>query len=221
MIGRYSGISAGNWAFDNAVTDASGNSNNGTATDITYGLGRFGDCAIFDGDSSSIKLPNNASLKPTIFTIMCWFKGGSVATNGTVFQDSAIPSSVIYGYLFRIVSTGVVLLRIAKGTGNTAGTDYQTCSSTTVVNDNVWHFIAGTYDGSVIQVYVDGHFEASTNWTGLVYTSTQYPDIGVREDSSASYSDYLTGSLDSLVLLPYVLSDSDIRRQYAWGKGML
>jgi hypothetical protein len=220
MMGRYAGISAGNWPLDGNSNDASGNSNNGTDSNMSYGLGRFGDAGVFNGSSSRIALPNNASLKPTSFTILAWYKG---VDSGTILANMCNESSKIYGFNLNVkVTTGLARLQVGKGTGTVAGTDYQTVESISAVNDGNWHFISGSFDGTHMKIYVDGMMEADVTWANaIVYAATQYPMIGVRQDSSGGYATYLTGSADGVTLLPYVLTDQDIRRWYAYSKGLL
>ena len=52
------------YTLDSNVEDSSGNSYDGTATDITYAGGRFGSAASFNGSSSKILLPSDVG---TIF----------------------------------------------------------------------------------------------------------------------------------------------------------
>ena len=220
MIGRFAGISAGNWPLDGNSNDISGNSNNGTDSNMSYGLGRFGDAGVFNGSTSRIALPNNAGLKPTVFTIIAWYKG-TQATDGTIFQNWNTTSSKYYGFFFGLEGH-LARLVVAKGTGTTSGTDFNFQYSGSAVDDGKWHMIVGMWDGSYIKIYIDGNFENSTAWSATVtYTATQYPMIGVRQDASATYVEYISGSVDSIVLLPYVLSNQDIRRWYAYSKGML
>jgi hypothetical protein len=217
MMGRYAGISVGNWPLDGNSNDISGNSNNGTDSNMSYGLGRFGDAGIFNGSTSRIALPNNASLKPATPTIISWYKGTG---DGTIIQNWNLTSSVYYGFFLDILS-GVARVILAKGTGTADGDIKAAATSTSVTND-VWHMIAATFDGTTIKIYLDGKLESSTAWTAtLTYTATQYPMIGVRQDASANYSAYLTGAVDSILLLPYVMTDQDIRRWYAYSKGLL
>lgn len=223
MIGRYAGISAGNWPLDGSSADISGNGNNGAGSGCTSVNGKFGLAVSMDGAASYITLPNNASLKPTAFTIMAWYKGThDTVFKGTIIQNWNLTSYKYYGYFLSVNADGTAVVYVAKGTGTTANTDYMSCTGTTTINDgNIWHLICGRYDGSTLDIFVDGKKDNSVSWTGLAYTTTQYPMMGVRQDISGSYQDYLEGSIDEVVLLPYALSDSDMRRQYAWAKGML
>lgn len=219
-FGLFRGISNAIYPLDGNSNDVSGNANNGTDSNMSYGLGRFGDAGVFNGSTSRIALPNNAGLKPTVLTIIAWYKG-TQATQGTIFQNWNNTSSKYYGFFIGL-DGHLVRMLVAKGTGITPVTDFNFQYSGSAVDDGKWHMIVGTWDGSYIKIYIDGNFETSTAWSATVtYTATQYPMIGVRQDTSATYAEYISGSVDNIVLLPYVLSDQDIRRYYAWSKGML
>lgn len=65
------------YKLNGGATDDSGNGNNGTATNVTYVDGRFGQGASFNGASSYIQASNNSTLKPSSSatkTISLWFK---------------------------------------------------------------------------------------------------------------------------------------------------
>jgi hypothetical protein len=219
MIGRYAGISAGNWPLDGNSNDISGNSNNGADSNMSYGMGRFGNSGAFNGISSRIALPNNASLRPTTPTIIVWYKG-TQNDAGTFLQNWNNTSGKYYGFV--LGSQGHCGRAIyAKGTGLADG-DIKAAYTNAVIDDNVWHMIASTFNGTSIKIYLDGGLEATTSWTAtLTYTATQYPMIGVRQDASANYAEYVSGAVDNILLLPYVMTDQDIRRWYAYSKGLL
>lgn len=221
MIGGFFGPSLGNWLLNGNSNDISGNSNNGTDSNMSYVSGKFGSAGSFNGSSSRIALPNNASLRPTTaVTIMCWYKGTQNGY-GTILQNFSPYNSKYWGFFFRRAGHGAGA-RIAKGTGTVGGTDYKEASFTTVIDDDIWHLIAFTFDGSNIKLYRDGKIETTVSFSATIgYTTTQYPMIGVRRDTSGAYTEYITGLIDGLVLLNRALTDADIRRWYAFSKGML
>src|SRR5690606_35078959 len=46
------------WKYNGNSNDSSGNGHNGTDTSMTYGAGQVGDCAIFNGSTSKIIVPD-------------------------------------------------------------------------------------------------------------------------------------------------------------------
>ncbi|UAY50710.1 LamG-like jellyroll fold domain-containing protein [Ferruginibacter albus] len=67
-------------------------------------------------------------------------------------------------------------------------------ASANIPSKNVWHHIAGTYDGSNFKVYVDGVAGTSYTKTGsLPTTNTHVISIGARQSGTTTY-DFATGA---------------------------
>ena len=84
-IGAGSGITKGLWHLNGNSNDSSGNSNDGTDTDITYSLanGRFGQGAGLNGSSSYIDCGLPVLTAIDNWTISCWVKPDSSSTGIT------------------------------------------------------------------------------------------------------------------------------------------
>ena len=210
MMGRFVGLSNGNWPLGANSNDISGNANNGTDTDISYRQYELFGSANFNGSSSKILLTNTAALKPTTFTIFWWMLTTSAATGAIISNFEP----TYYGYKF-VIESGAIRAEVGVGTNPPARV-----TSGAVVNDGKPHFVALVFDGSNLKVYVDGKYDNSVAGS-IGYTATQYPVIGCWRYASTTYSEYYSGSLSQVVVLPYVCTDSDIRRLYAYGKGCL
>jgi len=222
MIGQYFGLANGNWKLDGNANDASGNGNNGTASNVTWTTGRFGNCGSFNGSNSKIELPNSSSLKPTTFTVMAWYKG-TQSTLGTIIENFYFYNSgaVYYGWFFGL-NSGVARFVVAKGTGVATYPHIDQVATLVSINDNKWHHVAATIDSSgILKIYVDGALSGTKNWGyAIAYYSTQYPAIGVRLDSYGAPTEYLSGAVDEVVITGY-MTDAQIRRWYAWSTGKL
>ena len=65
------------------------------------------------------------------------------------------------------------------------------------INDDVWHYVTSTYDGSAMSWYTDGAFSLNdTNYSGNVPTNTNGLLIGADYLSPAS--GYFTGAMDEV-----------------------
>ena len=58
---------------------------------------------------------------------------------------------------------------------------------TTEVNDGNWHFVAGTYDGATIAMYVDGILQHSYPSSGLIAFNDYNVSIGYNEEMNGRY----------------------------------
>ena len=135
---------------NNNITDASSNNHTITVAGDTY-AGSFspyrhgGYSTQFDGASDYLEIYNDSSLvlAGSPWTIECWVKpSGNYSTYRTIFAKRAGTTSY-EGYLR--LSTGVVSFY--------NGTNYE---STTVLDANSWSHVAYVYDGSNINIYVNG-----------------------------------------------------------------
>jgi hypothetical protein len=157
--GLYTGL-VGLWSFDegigNKAYDSSGYGNDGTITGATY-VGSvnavFGDALSFDGSYDYVNVLDSSTLEPSKITVEAWVKNSE--TPGRI---KYIISKVYDGKLGNYSS-------YAFYTGGSGGLRFYVGSTSTWVGspdagdslwDGNWHHIAGTYDGSVVRLFVDG-----------------------------------------------------------------
>jgi hypothetical protein len=74
------------------------------------------------------------------------------------------------------------------------------------VADNQWHHVAGTYDGSFLRIYVDGHLENSVARTGTISTGAADVLIGYRPSPTG----FFPGLIDEVAMYNRALSASEI-----------
>jgi hypothetical protein len=132
------------------ANDTSGNSHNGTIHGgVTFTSGKSGQAFSFAGNVGDyVEVPNAAALEPAAnLTVDMWVKGpapaGYLLAKG---QGDASGAS----YAFYTLHDGLQFY-VHVGGGFTLSPD-----AGPGIWDNNWHHIAGTYDGSVVRLYVDG-----------------------------------------------------------------
>jgi hypothetical protein len=84
------------------------------------------------------------------------------------------------------------------------------------INDNAWHHIAYSYDGSAESLYVDGVLTYKNNISGTMTSSSENICIGA-EKSSTSQAYYWNGSIDDARFYAKALTATDIGAIYAEG----
>ncbi|MCK9570696.1 LamG domain-containing protein [Candidatus Pacearchaeota archaeon] len=216
----------GLWRFESNGTDGSPEGNDGTASSISYAIGRFGKRAGFDAASPSyFSMTYADSLKVADLTVMAWYKGTDAAARATLFCTSGIhigsSYDTYYGYNFE-TRTGMPALMLRS----------EVVAGETAVNDGAWHWLAATRDDDYARVYVDGKIDAElASPTALSYCSHAPASyyyacsrIGGSYRAMAAPStigNYPTCSLDELQVLNYALSPAQVRRMYAFQRGFL
>lgn len=207
------------WHMENNSNDATANAHNGTDTSITYNAGnaKFGSygAGFASASSSKIVVTDHANLKPTgNFTIGAWVKTSTTGAIRTIFASYAQNTNVA-GIRLDIEASNTVSCISGKNTGTTGGTDYQTASGSTNVCDNAWHMVVTTWNGSFLNIYIDGVLEGRTYWANApVYQATNYVRIGCR-NLTGTDAQFYDGALDDVFLINgYALGEHNIKALY-------
>jgi hypothetical protein len=77
-----------------------------------------------------------------------------------------------------------------------------------VIHVNVWHHVAGTWDGSTLRIYIDGVLSASQAWTNTVTGSANNVSIG-RYYGGGSY--FFQGYMDEVRIWNTARTEQEIR----------
>ena len=163
----------------------------------------------FNGESITAPA-NTSSLQPaSALTVQCWAKVSSNSTYAVlVDQEYSYPRSAPFvSYQLSSSQSGSNTFSFDMGSSSLA---IFHANSGITSNDNVWHFIVGTYDGSNLRIYVDGSLKATTAQTGLLfyYSSGQF---WIGNDPSTEYP---IGSIDEVRVLSVANSASWITAEY-------
>lgn len=198
------------WKLDGNSNDSAG-SNNGTDTSIAYssGNGIIIQGAGFNGSTGKIVM--GAPVIPIgSKSVTFWIKT-STTSDQTAICNFRLGTSDNGDYLH--LTTGGFFeyaIQYAGGSSTMA-------TGTINIHDGNWHFCAGTYDGSVIKVYVGGT---------LQNTSGSFVDSGARTNNLQFGFDpvngfnKLTGDLDEIGVWNRTLSQSEITQLYNGGIGL-
>lgn len=164
----------------------------------TLGTGKFGGGVSLVSASSQAYSIAHADFRPTgNFTISFWIKTSSVSQNVAQSWYGANPYG---GWLVQIDGSGIIRFYSARNTGTTLGTNYQRTVGVKAVNDNAWHLITCTWDGSYLRHYIDGYLDGEVAWANApAYGATNYTRIGCGNDTGTNYN-FVNGILDDFSL---------------------
>ncbi|TMA28129.1 MAG: LamG domain-containing protein, partial [Deltaproteobacteria bacterium] len=185
-----------------SVTDASGNNNNGTLSNVTRtSTGRYGGGLVFNGTDALVTIPDANSLD---------------LTTGMTLEAWVFPTSL--GGWRDIVYKGVNDLYYLSGsstTGNGPGVGGTFAPSNlfgpNALPLNTWTHLAATYDGAMLRLFVDGSQVASLAQTGPIQTSTGPLTLG----GDPLYGQYFAGTLDDVRVYNRALSAAEIQSDKA------
>ena len=216
--GPTSGL-VGMWSFNggdvdwskNKAYDRSGQGNDGVFTNMSTAtaptIGKVGQGISFDGSNDYIRIPNNNAYNASYYTVAAWVKTSpSAATQQILTRDDANTRS----FQFRVEANGKVNFIFF---GNSASdTDNQGATS---VNDGNWHHVAGVFNGSTIQIFVDGQQDFSQAFVDTGRSVNLGLTIGIFGDN---VSDPFNGKIDEARYYNRALSAAEITQLYLMGK---
>ncbi|MDB5349626.1 MAG: cya 2 [Planctomycetota bacterium] len=158
----------------------------------------------FNGVNSSITVPNNPLLNPSVVTLEAWVRPDVANTFATIVTKEGVAGSGEIGYGFHQRNDG--------GGNNfafvvgTAGNDDFAYSTTTIVPGH-WYHLVGTFDGTTRNFYVNGQLESSSStFSPVVLNSTAPLTIGHLTGGG----DYFTGLIDDIAVYNHVLTYTEL-----------
>ena len=133
------------WYFNEntgSIANDSVGGNDGTIIGPTWTTGVNGSALYFDGVNDYVEVEDNLTLNPIELTLMAWIKHGSTSDHRAIIDKR---DDVEDGYNLYISPSGNAWIRINDNT----------LAGSSDIDDDVWHHIVGTYDGSTLKIYVD------------------------------------------------------------------
>ena len=161
--------------------------------------GKYGGAVSLNGTSSLISVPASAGLDLANMTLEAWVRPtGSVSGARTLIAKERPGGGFPYG----LEANGGV-----PGTYATTGGTFARADGTTSLGLNTWRFVAATYDGATLRLYVDGTQVASKAATGSIATSTSPLRIG----GDAVWGEYFQGLIDNVRVYSRAVSATELQ----------
>jgi hypothetical protein len=162
----------------------------------------------FDGVDDYVDCGNDESLNLSEVSVSAWVKTeptdrgfNTILTKGNAYDEN-------YGMYVRN-TTGKVRFEFSSGGSYTS--DETFIDSSTNILDMSWHHVVGTFDGSVLKLYIDSLLET----TGSITTKKPDADIikiltmGVRNDATPAF--HFNGAIDEVAIYNRALSIEEIQ----------
>lgn len=188
------------------MTDKTPYSNDGQ----NYGATVGSDSTSFDGGSDYILIGNHEELNSPKITVSSWFKINLTGNIYNYITSNAKDCCGSYNGTEFWVYSGYLYGTIWNGTSASVSSLY-------ILNPNQWYYGAFTYNGSVINLYLDGILIATTFSTLGIGSTPSYPfAIGGMGMSPNEYN--INGSISNVKIYNRALSDSEIKLLYDKGR---
>jgi titin len=202
------------WKAEANANDSVG-SNNGTLFGgVTFVPGVAGQAFAFNGTDAHVRIPHNANLNPgASFSVDFWEKANpsqpenrfDIVNKSHGFVDST-------GWAFQGTPTGA--LNFVLGRGGSSTDNFAEASTGVSILDNQWHYVAGVYTGSSIQIYLDGALKDTVSFPDPPANNTRDLFFGTAVNGD-SFSRRYNGSLDEVAIYNRALSTSEIQKIYS------
>lgn len=169
--------------------------------------GKFNSSVNFDGsdDFATINSGFANFQETTPFSISSWVKTSD--STGSIVSKWDVPNSPGWR---QDINSGNIRLILTNSTGNTG----RAVRTNDTYNDNNWHHIITTYDGSStangIKIYVDGKLVPSS--IVLDGSPGTLSDVAIRIANQVGVSNFQSGQIDDVRIYNYSLSADQVKK---------
>jgi glucose/arabinose dehydrogenase/PKD repeat protein len=203
QVGGSNGLVAA-WSFNagsgTTVVDVSGNGRTGTISGATWSTqGKYGNALSFDGVNDWVTVADHNSLDLTTgMTLSAWVFPTTTAGLRDILikEGSNVDIYNLYARNWRGLPESNVFV---GGLNITA--------EGTALPANVWTHVAGTYDGSVLRLFVNGVQAASATISGTISVSTGPLRIG----GNSMWGEFFQGRIDDVRVYNRALTQGEIQ----------
>lgn len=223
-VGSPVGSAVAHYKFDEGYGSTVNNSGNGgMSLNGTLGAGssapswtndgKFGKALSFDGnDYAYVNDTTNSPLDITqAITLSAWIY--STDTQSAYNKVVAKLKDAYYPYQldFDGENDDKIYFILSDGSAKYA------IKSDEDIPQNTWTHIVGTYDGSIMKLYINGKIQSETLTANFnIYTNNNPLYIGGRSDTQ-----WFKGLIDEVKIYNYALSEDEIKAEYNRGAAMI
>lgn len=208
------------WRFEGNSSDAK-DSHSGIDTSVTYNSsnGKFNQGAGFNGSSSLISVTDHNDFHlVSKYSVNMWIKTTETTNGLNFFQSWSSLNFFNAGFRFFTTGDGVhtrLSWQQAKNTGSNS--DVTGVSGNVVINDNIWHMATFVWDGTNLNIYVDGVIDVSSpaayNAAYGASGGANYVRIGDGNNNGTEAAFY-NGAMDDLAVFNRALTATEISQIY-------
>ncbi len=193
----------GYWRFDEGsgvtVSDASGHGNIGTVYGASWVDGTSGAALSFDGSDDFVEVPYSSSLDFEALTWSAWVKLDAFRIEGCGVVSKAWTVDYAGEWSGSIRPDGRIGFTILTDSGRVD------LAGSTVLSPGTWYHVAGTYDGSVMRVYVNGVEDGNASHSGSLHL-----DMPLRIGRAGRVG-FMDGVIDEVRVYNRALTPAEIR----------
>ena len=219
---------AGYTGTDSFTYHANDGTDDSNVATVSLTVNAAGNTALDLGSTSAyVTFGDPDKLDLAQFTIETWFKKtgpGTSSTTGTNGFAHAIPL-VTHGapdvdnhdnndedWILAIdADTNTIAADFEQGAGGTTPSSNNPVHGTTAITENVWHHAAATYDGTTLNLYLDGNLDATVAIGEPTRSDTiEQAALGTMLTANGTAKGYFDGVLDEVRVWDHALTGTQI-----------
>lgn len=169
---------------------------------------------VFDGTDDAILISRSDSIEPDLITVGCWVKCETQSQYYAYIVSKGYDGSGdSYAFYF-----GGTLNSIRFYVKSSSGLKL---SSFTPIDDNTWHYVVGTYDGSYVRLYVDSlEIGSGVAHSGNILYNALDLNLGKWSgDTLQPFSYEYNGNISNTHIYNRTLSPTEVQQNYNALKG--
>jgi hypothetical protein len=170
--------------------DSTSNDNDGTNNGATFTSSAKIDGA-YDFDSSEgdyISVSESSSLNITQeITISAWVKTASLEDKSKIVSKGKDKTYTLHASFDNDDQPALSIWD---------GGDGQSVTSTYTITDNSWHYVAGTFSGSQLEIFIDGTSNNTAGYIGDIDTTAD--DLFIGADNNLGPKEFFNGIIDEV-----------------------
>jgi len=194
------------YAGEGDANDTIGANHGVLVNGATFVEGKIGQAFSFDGIDDYVQIPNSEVLEASTISVEAWVNAMAPANDAYIVAKGA-SGDVASSYALYTGATGGLFFYISDGVAYVESPD-----AGAGVWDGNWHHIVGTFDGSMVRLYVDGlEIDAGTPTAlqiGYALPTTNDLFLGSYQGAAAHP---FVGSIDEVSVFNRALTRAEVQ----------
>ena len=180
--------------------------NNCPTISPSWVIGKTGNALSFNGSSNNVLVNNSVNLNfTTSMSVSAWIKWNINPGTGVAYA-TIVNKNGDSQYRLQHNATNT---KFEFGIKTNSGDTYVTSTTTPLIG--VWYHLVGTWDGSLVKIYVNGALEQTRARTGTIPSSTFPLKIGATSLDAR----WFNGIIDEVSIWDRALSQEEVTQIYS------
>lgn len=211
------------WKLDESsgnALDAHGSNTGTDSNTVGAAAGKIGGARDFElSNSGYFDCGDPANLRLSTFSVSAWINGESWSGTGTrtvVAKTNVTGGGNLRNYHLDVTTGG----KVRFGFTSSAGVFQGFTESTATLSTGTWYHIVGTWDGTTVNLYINGSLDNSTDPAGTPTPNTTTGNlcIGRLGPNNAAYFD---GLIDEVGIWGRALTADEVAQLNNGGAGIV